>query len=242
MRKVAHERVTAAARKSQKLRDSAEARREKFNETLDSIWSLWLAYSFGMLPLISDIKAAANAAKEKLAKPGAHISVLRSITVAGDKYPRPPGYTTWDASSAPTLGAECQLNYRVNDAHLSLIASLGLLNPMALAWELTPYSFVVDWFVPVGAWLASLTADVGLTFASGYTNIKMFQDCTYTVCKHDGKGALPRVRVQNVCQFRSSLVTTPFPGLYISYKSPFSTSHLVSLTALVGLFVSNGGR
>lgn len=242
MRRVAHERVTTRAKNDQRLRDSAEARREAFNETLDAVWSLWLAYSFGLSPLIADIKAAANAAHEKLAKPGAHISVLRSISITGDTYPRPPGYATWQASSAPTLGAECELRYRVNDAKLSLIASLGLLNPMALAWELTPYSFVVDWFVPVGGWLASLTADVGLVFESGYTNIKMFQDCTYTTCKQNGAGNLPRVRIQNVCQLRSSLVTTPFPGLYTSYKSPFSTSHLISLSALVALFVSNGGR
>jgi hypothetical protein len=29
-------------------------------------------------------------------------------------------------------------------------------NPLVTAWELTPYSFIVDWFVDVGAWLQTL--------------------------------------------------------------------------------------
>lgn len=242
MRKVAHERITTRAKTDRRLRESAEARREAFNETLDAVWSLWLAYSFGLSPLIADIKAAANAAHEKLAKAGAHVTALRSITVSGDLYPRAPAFQIWEASGFLKYGAECELRYRVDNARLSLIAALGFLNPLGLAWELTPYSFVVDWFAPVGAWLASLTADVGLVFESGYVNTKMFQDVTYTVCKQYGNGNLPKVRVESVAQFRQSLVTTPFPGLFFTYKSPFSTSHLVSLSALVALFVSNGGR
>lgn len=31
--------------------------------------------------------------------------------------------------------------------------SLGLEDPLTVAWELVPYSFVVDWFIPIGPWL-----------------------------------------------------------------------------------------
>jgi hypothetical protein len=42
-----------------------------------------------------------------------------------------------------------------------------LSNPAALAWELVPYSFVVDWMIPVGDYLSSLDAVNGLTFRRG---------------------------------------------------------------------------
>lgn len=32
---------------------------------------------------------------------------------------------------------------------------LGLTNPELVAWELVPYSFVADWFIPLGDWMAA---------------------------------------------------------------------------------------
>lgn len=48
--------------------------------------------------------------------------------------------------------------------------SLGLLDPLTLAWELIPFSFVVDWFLPVGTYLSQLTALNGLTLMNGFTS------------------------------------------------------------------------
>jgi hypothetical protein len=38
---------------------------------------------------------------------------------------------------------------------LSLQRSLGLVNPAEIAWEVVPYSFVVDWFLPIGSYLSA---------------------------------------------------------------------------------------
>jgi hypothetical protein len=35
----------------------------------------------------------------------------------------------------------------------STAAQLGLLNPENVAWELLPWSFVIDWFIPIGQYL-----------------------------------------------------------------------------------------
>jgi hypothetical protein len=50
----------------------------------------------------------------------------------------------------------------ITNPNLYKANALGLINPASVVWELVPYSFVVDWFVPVGGFLSSFTWDVGL--------------------------------------------------------------------------------
>lgn len=52
------------------------------------------------------------------------------------------------------VSVENPLLYRLNQA--------GVINPLTVAWELVPFSFVIDWFVPVGNWLAAQSDFVGL--------------------------------------------------------------------------------
>lgn len=51
-------------------------------------------------------------------------------------------------------------------------AQMGLSNPALLAWELTPFSFVVDWALPIGDYLDSL--DAMLNFEEKYVVLTRF--------------------------------------------------------------------
>lgn len=59
-------------------------------------------------------------------------------------------------------------DYRVRiksgyDALIQTLSSLGFANPSSLAYELTPFSFVVDWFIPIGNYLNNMDAFNGLS-------------------------------------------------------------------------------
>lgn len=56
----------------------------------------------------------------------------------------------------------------VTNDTLAQLGSHGLLNPAALAWELFPVSFVIDWFVPIGDFLGGLSTHFGMEFRDGY--------------------------------------------------------------------------
>lgn len=49
----------------------------------------------------------------------------------------------------------------------AFLSRWGLSNPVASAYELLPFSVVLDWALPVGQWLSALDADNGYTFKGG---------------------------------------------------------------------------
>lgn len=59
------------------------------------------------------------------------------------------------------------VRYEVLNTILSDLNGAGIINPAELAWELTPFSFVADWFVNVGAWLRNASIGTGLKFLYG---------------------------------------------------------------------------
>jgi hypothetical protein len=63
--------------------------------------------------------------------------------------------------------------YRPSSDVISLLSNLGLINPLSVAWEVVPFSFVIDWFIPVNKWLNSLTADAGLELLDLSETIKV---------------------------------------------------------------------
>jgi hypothetical protein len=46
------------------------------------------------------------------------------------------------------------------------MAETGITNPLLVAWDAVPLSFVVDWFLPVNNWLKQLDTYSGFTLAS----------------------------------------------------------------------------
>jgi len=58
----------------------------------------------------------------------------------------------------------------------------GLQDPASVAWELLPWSFVVDWFIPIGNWLEcrGLASSLTGTFVISTKNIGE--------CRHFKKG------------------------------------------------------
>ena len=46
---------------------------------------------------------------------------------------------------------------------LRALSSFGIANLGTIAWELVPFSFVVDWLLPVGDWIDSFDALLGYT-------------------------------------------------------------------------------
>lgn len=132
----------------------------------------WLEMKYGWTPLLSDVDNSAKALARSWEDGGDHIKVYASATESIVGTPNPPPLVTMTGAGSGTSTVRITGYYRVTNAALRLGQGLGVLNPLSLAWELLPYSFVVDWFVPIGAFINSLTAGAGLETIETCTSYK----------------------------------------------------------------------
>lgn len=111
----------------------------------------WLELQYGWLPAINDVFEASKAYESITNGPRvgrARGSVSRS--------------STQDCSESPSLyrclGQQTDrldIIYEFTE-QMSAARQLGLADPATVVWELIPYSFVVDWFIPIGSYLENL--------------------------------------------------------------------------------------
>lgn len=211
----------------------------------ESIANGWLALQYGWKPLLNDVYGACEAlaqhelnpvyfGKESaVCKRKSTNQVLTNLLPSNYK-----GVYSSLISGDDEYIVKYGCTYTVSSSSLSSFKGLGITNPLLLAWELLPFSFVADWFLPVGKWMSSLDATAGLTFVSGYKT---------TLRRYSGNGLLLAGYVQNngtrvngakrsndsyVQMTRSAL--TSFPGAPLPrFQNPLSLSHAASSVALL---------
>lgn len=108
-----------------------------------TVTSAWLELQYGWTPLFMDISNLADALAKRDKPRSQRLFVKKAIP----KVVR---------TSAPKLKAEGYGIYRksiiayVEEVFPSLADRMGLYDPVSVAWELTPFSFVADWVLPIG--------------------------------------------------------------------------------------------
>jgi len=140
----------------------------------DNRWSrptdaakIWLEYWFGWKPLVGDIYNAIDV----LQREGPALQVQGRGTVRSEYVYTPrSGNWNWHYNwPLVTVRSLVQARVRVSNPNLYRANQLGLVNPASVAWELIPFSFLVDWFIPVGEFLDSWTTYCGLTLEQPFT-------------------------------------------------------------------------
>lgn len=130
----------------------------------------WLELQYGWKPLLSDVKGAVDALS---ASPRYHWVVTavgkKGKPISYEKYQSTSGQGSSSVrdSYVDFQGGYCRLDYEPGNTFFSALSSVGLTNPFEVVWEKVPYSFIVDWFLPVGDWLSTLDAAYGFTFKCG---------------------------------------------------------------------------
>lgn len=121
--------------------------------------SIWLEYWMGWAPLIGDIYDAVGVLSGEIPS----IPVRASASVPFQHTIKTSGYGIHHtANNAGKTGAKYSGLVIVTNPNLATAEQLGLINPAAVAWELVPFSFIVNWFVPVQDYLTGFTFGAGM--------------------------------------------------------------------------------
>lgn len=127
----------------------------------------------------------------------------------------------------------CRLTGKIKSETLRYAVASGLANPAAILWELMPYSFVIDWSLPIGNYLQAASSTRGLDFVWGSVSHRIQTHTFVDMRSQPGRSTL-RPGYGELMKYglnRRKLHDFPGPELYA--KSPFSSSHIGSALALL---------
>lgn len=148
-----------------------ESNRNYFKSGFDrkTIANNWLELQYGWLPLLSDVKGGAEFLAHHLSVPLTYKTVVRR-EVKNDNATILTGSPT--AAYFPMAKALSRGQVIAFLKEKDVIGLSGLTDPLSVAWELLPYSFVVDWFIPIGNYLQArgLAQALTGTFVTTKTN------------------------------------------------------------------------
>lgn len=183
----------------------------------------YLTLMYAIAPMLSDIHEAMRTLEQG-------IDNLRdkrfSVSADGEEPIPPPAVNagTYDVGSSfeGKWGVKGEVAVKVKSPTLATLDSMGLLDPLSVAWELTALSFVIDWFVPVGAFLRSLSGHWGLIFSHGYRT----SYATWSADVRFSKGAIyvggtpGRITGRLLSFDRQEYLTFPIPVPYVQGLDP----------------------
>lgn len=126
----------------------------------------WLAYTYGLKPLINDVSNAIRVLDKGLRDPSQPVTVRSSTTKSVSGFATNYGYYHDRIKGSVRVSGEVE--FWIDNPLLYTLEQVGFVNPLSVAWELVPFSFVVDWFVPVGEYLTNVIPPQGVAFVGGY--------------------------------------------------------------------------
>lgn len=208
----------------------------------------YLAFQFGAKPLMEDVKGAAELVAHLMVDKLDNylISVTGSATKAEEqKYTFTKGGMVFEVTQRVQVKVRYVCEYGVDNILTREMSNLGLINPAEILWELTPWSFVVDWVLPVGNYIRHLTNDMGVVFLRGTQATRTVMT---TTVKLNHRGVDPNTPAYwnseewndfdwtrtrgTITKTRVLLNEAPKVQLP-SFKNPFSTTHVLEGLALL---------
>ena len=217
------------------------AMKQLFPGTSGQVANDWLMIQYGIKPLLSDLDGAAR----MLAEPEPYQYDI--VTKKEKEFELPTvHYTNYfhGLDTSVSISGKVIVKYKARvrvkgGITRNVYTRLGFGNPVALAWELIPYSFVVDWALPIGDYLNNQDAFAGfeLEFVTKTVFIKWNVVFNRSASRPGFMGfewSGPDCGFVSTNTYCSREVLPSLPGLsFPEFKSPISTGHALNALALL---------
>lgn len=154
-------------RQYRKVRNSVKILSSSKNEV---VGSAWLQYRMFLTPLYHDVMSSLSASadyekKIHTSSVSAKAKFDENLDFQNDTYSLGALTSRKKGTLSVKGGAKMKITYSISDYSLSAVTSIA--DPLAVGWDLVPWSFIVDRFVDLGSYLELRNATVGTQFRSG---------------------------------------------------------------------------
>jgi len=209
----------------------------------------WLAVQYGWKPLLMDIDGSMRALAEyyqtsprvRTVRAAASTTKVEKFNLTHNTTGVKMGFEVRKTTTTSKFG----MRYYRDDNLVSFLAQTGFTNPINLGWEVLPFSFVVDWFLPIGPYLETISSWDGMQFVDGF-EVQFTRENTLKSLAYSGApvfahvneqyyGGWQRESVRLDRNFLSGFPSMSFPEL----KSPIDAHgvHIANgLALLKGIF------
>jgi len=140
-----------------------------------------------------------------------------------------------------TAEVKCFIEATILDPGAFTREKFGLANPAVIAWEVVPWSFAVDWFIPIGDVLSAASATSGLKFSRGSLTrhrkasleIRHREDMEDELAELNSFLVDPGLYKEDQFDFvRDRLTEFPSP-VFFADETPLSTTRTLNALALI---------
>lgn len=218
-------------------------RSSSFKDRYRAFQQMWLEARYGVRPIVYDVYNAQRALSQTFEK---------GFLVRGRGGVKDDDVREFDSGWYPLdsyTEARLQQRTEVSFSHYGWAAfrfdsetsARFQLNPLVTAWELIPYSFVVDWFINIGAWVSALSAQMTGDLIGPTQSLKQL---TTQMFEYSGRGnGVTEVGSWGTCygiKTTESYVRAPSSGIPLPPLNP--RLNLPKLVDLVTLCIQGNGR
>lgn len=192
--------------------------RRGFDPMIRDVADVWLAWHFGAEPLYKDL----HNSFELLTKPIPPSRYLHGVGRASTSYRYTPNGRLFADISVKLIGRVGGF-VTVTNPNVFLANGLGVTNPASIAWDLVPFSFLINWVYDVSGYLNSFTDFLGAGLSG----------CYYTQygvgVSNEQEGKFSFASYQGFMMNRSHGLYRPVPALRVPN---FGLSRTATLLAL----------
>jgi hypothetical protein len=206
--------------------------REYATPTGKQLASNFLEGEFGWVPLLADVWSVVGTVFGDSSIPPTWCKASSSYTM-NETTKTGNGLNGTFQSLSGTARVTISAKVEISNPNLWAANRLGIINPLTVAWDLVPWSFVVNMFVNIDKLIGSLTDTVGLAITNGSTTYSSVIFREFTDWRQD-LSTNPPGRFDSFSNVlgrkRSRTVGTP-PRPSLQFKLPKANLELAAIAA-----------
>lgn len=214
---------------------------QRHESIAQAIANAWLEYQYGWKQLANDIYGIVSFSTKKSMNRYVKVRAGCADTV-NRSFVDPDTGIYVQAIEQRECRGQMKIGLNMTADPVLDMTRLSTLNPIAIAWELLPFSFVFDWMLDMSTYLSELQTRLmfDVSLGDGFFTYVHHYELQGKIAQQVGKGTFQKVSVYQdilwsdywVETKRTLFTTAPLPS-FPRLKSPVSASHALTTLSLI---------